>query len=181
MKLINKIKNKNNLRRKGFSLLEIIVYLGILTFMTVLIINSIFSLFKNFNIIKANQSMEANAISILDKMTRDIRDSKNILTNQSSFGVYNGMLSLQIASSTNENSSTTIKYYMENEAIKYMQNGILLGNLSNKEIKVDNFKLYYFTINGYDAIKIELNLKTNPHLASTTISKNFYTTIHSRE
>ncbi len=168
-------------KQSGFSLIEIIVYLGILTFMTVVVINSTFSLFKNFNIIKANQSMESNAISILDKMTRDIRDTKNILTSQSSFGVNNGILSLQIASSTNENSSTTIKYYLENEKIKYMQNGILLGNLSNKEIRVDNFKLYYFTVNGYEAIKIELNLKTNPHLASTTISKNFYTTIQARE
>ncbi len=176
---MNKILIKNN--NKGFSLVEIIVYFGLLAIISTLVIGSIITLFKNYNIVRANQDIEYNAISILDKLTRDARDAVFINMADSSFSVAQGAVSLNIGSSTNDTSSSTAKFYLSNNKIKYMKDGVDFGNLSTNSVTVSNFKIYYINSSSTEAIKVELNLEVTPHLHPTTISKNFYTTIQLRE
>ncbi len=62
-----------------------------------------------------------------------------------------------------------------------MKDGVDFANLSTNNITVSNFKIYYISASSTEAIKVELNLETTPHLYGSTISKNFYTTILLRE
>ena len=130
---------------------------------------------------RANQDIEYNAISILDKLTRDAHDARSINISDSSFSVAQGSVSLNIGSSTDDTASTTIKFYLNNGKVTYMKNGVDFGNLSTNNITVSNFKIYYISASSTEAIKVELNLEVTPHLHSATISKNFYTTILLRE
>ena len=47
-----------------------------------------------------NQEVEYNAINILDKITRDTRDSKNVIVGQSLFEIPQGYVTLNNASGT---------------------------------------------------------------------------------
>ena len=176
---MNKIYNTN--KNTGFSLVEIIIYFALLAIISTLVISSMISLFKNYNIVRANQAIEYNAISILDKLTRDARDSRSVNISDSSFSVAQGAVSFNIGSSTDSTASTTIKFYVNNGKVKYMKNGVDFGNLSTNDITVSNFKIYYINASSTEAIKVELNLEVTPHLYSATISKNFYVTILLRE
>lgn len=176
---MNKIPNTK--RNNGFSLVEIVIYFGLLAVVSVLVIGNIFALFKNYSTVRANQEIEYNAVNILDKLTRDARDAAFINASDSSFSVAQGAVSLNIASSTDSTSSTTAKFYLSGGKIKYMKNGVDFGNLSTNSVTVQNFKIYYITGTSTEAIKVELNLEVTPHLNPTTISKNFYTTILLRE
>ena len=176
---MNKILIKNN--NKGFSLVEIIVYFGLLAIISTLVIGNIITLFKNYNIVRANQDIEYNAITILDKLTRDARDARSVNISDSSFSVAQGAVSLNIGSSTNDTSSSTAKFYLSNNKVKYMKDGVGFGNLSTDSVTVSNFKIYYINSSSTEAIKVELNLEVTPHLHTATISKNFYTTIQLRE
>ena len=112
---MNKIpNNKNNIKNKGFSIIEVIIYFSLLAVISTLVITSIITLFKNYSIIKANQDIEYSAISILDKLTRDVRDAKNVDISGSSFSVAQGSVSLNIASSTNDAVTNNIRFYFEN-------------------------------------------------------------------
>ena len=125
--------------------------------------------------------IEYNAINIIDKLTRDVRDSSFINISDSSFSVAQGAISLNIASSTNNATSNTAKFYLSNNKIKYMKDGVDFGNISTNAVIVSNFKIYYISASSTEAIKVELTLDTLPHLNSNLISKNFYTTILLRE
>lgn len=169
--------NKHNKNKKGFSIMEIIIYLAILGVISILVTDNIISLFKNYNIVRANQEIEYNAISILDKLTRDTHDAKNVVVDQSSFSVPLGAITLNIASSTNPAVDNKIKFYLEDGRVKYDRDAVYFGNLSTDNINVSNFKIYYINGTTTEAIRVELNIESKPHLNSSTISKNFYTTI----
>lgn len=174
-------KNNNKNLNLGFSIVEIIIYFGLLAVISTLVIGNIITLFKNYNIARSNQEIEYNAINIIDKLTRDARDAKNINITDSSFSVAQGAVSLHIASSTNDNASNTIKFYLNNNKVKYMKDGVDFGNISTNAVNVSNFKIYYISASSTEAIKVELTLDTIPHLNTNSISKNFYTTIQLRE
>ncbi len=167
-KYLKKIKNI-----QGFSIIETVVYLALLIIVSVLVIQNIILLFKNYNIVKTNQEIEYNAINIIDKISRDIKDSKNVIVNESVFSIPQGSLSLNTASGS-------IKYYFEDNKIKYMKDGNYFSNLSTKNIFVDNFKFYYINATNTEAIRLELGLRSKAHLDNDFINKNFYTTIQLR-
>lgn len=177
---MNKNLNKKN-NKTGFSIVEIIIYFGLLAVISTLVTTNIISLFKNYNIVRSNQEIEYNAINIIDKLTRDTRDAASINITDSSFSVAQGTISLHIASSTNDNASNTVKFYLNNNKLKYMKDGVDFGNISTNAVNVSNFRIYYISASSTEAIKVELTLDTIPHLNSSSISKNFYTTILLRE
>ena len=176
---MNNISNQK--KNKGFSLIEVIVYFSILTVISVLVVGNIFSLFKSYNTVRANQEIEYNAINILDKLTRDTRDAAFVNTSDSSFSVAQGAVSLNIASTTDSTASNTAKFYLTGGKLKYKKDGVDFGNLSTNNVTVSNFKIYYISATSTEAIKVELGIDITPHLNSTTITKNFYTTIQLRE
>ncbi len=177
MNKITRLQKNTN----GFSIVEIIIYFSLLAIISTLVITNIISLFKNYNIVRSNQEIEYNAIAIFDKLTRNVRDAGSINISDSSFSVAQGAVSLSIASTTNPTASTTVKIYLDSNKIKYMQNGVVLGNLSTNAVKVSSFRVYYISASSSEAIKVEMNLEVSPRFASSTISKNFYTTIQLRE
>jgi len=154
--------------KKGYSMVELMIYLALLITVSVLVVDNIISLFKNYSIVKSNQEIEYNAINILDKLTRDTRRSKNVILNQSSFEIPQGAVALNTA-------SNTIKFYLEDNKIKYMQDGNFVDNLSTKSVTVNNFKIYYISSTSTEAIRVELGLNIK------SLYKNFYTTIQLRE
>lgn len=178
--LFKKTNFKKNINQ-GFSIVEIIIYFGLLAVISTLVIGNIITLFKNYNVVRSNQELEYNAINIFDKLTRDTRDAKSVNISDSSFSVAQGAVSLHIASSTNDNASNTVKFYLNNNKLKYMKDGVDFGNISTNAVNVSNFKIYYISSSSTEAIKVEMTLDTIPHLNSTNISKNFYTTIQLRE
>lgn len=181
---MNKIlikKNNTNQHIKGFSILEIIIYLALLCIVSVLVTSNIISLFKNYNIVKANQEIEYNAISIFDKLTKDTHDAKNIILEQSLFSTTSGAIALNISSSTDDNASNTVKFYLNDGKIKYDKDGNYVGNLSTNNVNVSKFNIYYISSTTTEAIKVELSLDSSPHLSLKNYSKNFYTTIQLRE
>jgi len=165
--------------QKGFSILETIVYLTILTLLTAVVMSSLISLFKSYSVVKAQQDIELSAIQILDKLTRDIRDTTSIVSGQSSFGVPLGSIALNIA---NGASTDVYRYYATSSVLKVSKNGVYLGDLSQGGVVVNSFILRQVvgSSSAADAIKIELNLQASSRYSTSTISKYFYTTVQQR-
>ncbi len=160
--------NSKILKQNGYSMVEIIIYLALAVIVSVFVIDNLITLFRNYSLVKQNQEVEYNAINILDKITRDTRDSKNVIVGQSLFEIPQGYVTLN-------NASGTISFYLENNRIKYMKDGKLIDNLSNKNVSVNNFKIFYINSTTTEAIKIELGINTE------LVYKNFYTTIQLRD
>ncbi len=173
------IQNKSN--KKGFSLIEIIIYTTLLSLVSILVISNIITLFKNYNLVKLNQEIEYNAISILNKLHNNISNSDNIVLDKSSFGVNEGFLSISKASTTNNGVNDVYKFYIENDYMKYMINDLYIGNLTNKYVKISEFKIFNILNSNKGAVKIEFVLENKSNRVNDIkISKKFYTTIQLR-
>ncbi|MES2623480.1 MAG: prepilin-type N-terminal cleavage/methylation domain-containing protein [Patescibacteria group bacterium] len=171
----NFLKGKNN--RKGFSLVEIVIYFSMLAVLTIVVISSLMSLFKSYSVIKLQQDIEASAIQVLDKMTRDIRDADGVVSAQSSFGVPEGSVALTI---TTDSVTDTYRYYVASSSVKVSKNGTYIGDLTQSSVTVNSLTAYEILGTSTHAIKLELNLQATPRYGTSTISENFYTTVQLR-
>lgn len=163
--------------KKGISIIEIIVYFSMLSVLTIVVISSLMSLFKSYNVIKLQQDLETSAIQIIDKLQRDIHDADNIVQGQSSFGVPEGSVALNIV----EGAATNVyRYYSASSTLKVSKNGVYIGDLSQPYVFVDNFTLRQIVGTTSSAVKVELRLRVTPRYGTSTVYKNFYTTVQLR-
>ena len=173
--------NNHNLKKhiytKGVSLLETVVYFSMLAVLTLVVIVSLMSLFKSYSVIKLQQDIETSAIQVMDKMTRDIRDARGIRITESSFGVPQGALSLDIYT---DPVTDIYKYYVASSSIHMSKNGVYLGVLTHPNVLVNSFTVYHVNGTSTQAVKIELDLQVTPRYGTSTIHKNFYTTVQLR-
>ena len=172
-------QKKYNVRNAGLSILELVVYFSMLSVLTVVLISSLMSLFKSYSVIKVQQDIETSAIQVMDKVTRDLRDASEIALAQSSFGVPLGSVAVNIDTET---TTDVYRYYLASTtaSIKLDKNGTYLGDLTQSGVIVNSFTAYYINGTSTQAVKIELNIQGTPRFGTTTISKNFYTTVQLR-
>lgn len=169
--------HKNIFHKRGLTILEIVIYFGMLSVLTVVVISSIMSLFKSYSVIKLHQDIETSAIQVMDKITRDLRDGDEVAIAQSTFGVPNGSVAVNI---TTDSVTDVYRYYATSSVIKYSKNGVFLGDLTQPSVVVNSFTAYYINGTSTQAVKIELNLQATPRYGTSTLSKNFYTTVQLR-
>lgn len=172
MSLFNALKQK-----KGLTILEVVIYFGLMAVLTVVVMDSLFSLFKSYSAIRAGQDLETTAIQVLDRITRDIHDADSVVVNQSSFNIPAGYVTLAMNAAGTE----TIKYVASSTRIAVEKNGVYLGHLSLSTVTVSNFNIKYINGTSTQALKIELGLTAPVRNASTTVYKNFYTTVQLRD
>lgn len=64
--------------KKGFTLVESIIYVAILTVFSVLILNVILLFGKSWSVVKANKNVNVSAVTAFERMTRDIRSATSV-------------------------------------------------------------------------------------------------------
>ena len=163
-----KIQYKN-----GYSIVEILVYLAIFTALSVLVINSFIIILSSFNITNMNRKLLESGSMSMDRISREIRQAKNIDITNSSLGSNPG--TLQLNSTDSSGNPMTIKFVKENGNLNLYKNGSLGGNLLG-----NNLLLTYLTFDRIvtpksEAVKIKMTLQYSGK--NTTKSENFYDTI----
>lgn len=161
------------LENKGFTLIEMIIYAGILSVLTIVTVNATFSAIKSFAEFRVSRDLNSSASSLMERMTREIRMAHGIDEAQSTFGANPGRLTLLTEDSSGAN--TTVEFYVENGTLKIKEGGVAMGALTSSSTAVTNFIVRSLSNPKSSAIKTELGLTA----ARSGISKsgNFYSTI----
>ena len=154
---MNKIINK-----KGYSIIEVLVYLSIFTMMSILIINLFMVILSSLNVTNVNRNLvEAGQIS-MDRMSREIRQAKSIdASSTSSNLVLNG--------------DNIISFKKENGQLNLYKNNSLEGNLLADDISITNLVFRIISTTESQAVKIEMTVSYSK--GSYVKSENFYNTI----
>lgn len=156
--MINKQKNK------GISLIETMVFIGVITFVFIAIVNFFVLFDKGYVVFKTNSNINISAITSMERMTREIKSSGSINVGDSTLGLHPGKLNLNVGTST-------IEFYIDNNVLKIKKDNITIGALTKSNVFVD--KLIFSSVTGVNSqvIRIEMDIRTN--VGTTTKTETF--------
>lgn len=157
----NKIKNN-----RGFSLVEMIVYLAIMTIITTTLVQSFVVVLRSNKNSFVDSVIRNSGYSIMENIIREARKSNNINTCNSS-----------VLSFTQENNN--IVNFSINDGIVDFSEGISSqiskGPLNNSDIKVINFNCNIINTENSKAIKFKIDLSTT--IDGQYKTESFYSTV----
>jgi Tfp pilus assembly protein PilV len=148
------MKTKQN--QKGFTLIELVVYVAglvILSGVMVLIIIQFYMLYKE---IIAVPRADRTGLTLVDRITKEIRSGDQIDTLNSQFNTTDGIIEFD----SEENGSTVARrFYVENGIVKFSENGGTAVSLSPKDLYVSNFQFKLVSTSVSQAVRFDLELQ----------------------
>jgi len=167
------MKKENKNKFKGFSIIEIIIYLAIFTTLSVLVINSFITILSSFNTTNVNRKLLESGSFIMERMSREIRQAKNIDIASSTLGVSPGVL--QLNSTNSAGAVMVIKFVILNQIFNLYKDGSLVGNLTDNDVRITNLIFKRIITTESEAVKIEMTIEYSN--GQITKSEKFYNTI----
>ncbi len=161
-----------NIRKTGVSLIEMLVYIALLTSVTTLVVNGLVTMSKTYNNVKLSKNITASATSALSRMVYEIRQAQSIDTGQSTFVTSPGQLTLNTTLANG--AVTTVRFYVSGGVIKVMTGGVDGGQITLSNTIVTNLVFNQIQNSLSNAVKISLTLQSS--VGSKTKTETFYTT-----
>jgi prepilin-type N-terminal cleavage/methylation domain-containing protein len=157
-----------NYKKKGFSLVEMLIYISILTVFTVFVVSSLLSMTKAYKHVKSAKDLNHAALVSMERMTRAIQNASSVNATESSFDTYNGKLSVV--------SGTTTSTFMLTDGVLYGQtNFVTDGPLTLPSVTVNKLQFTSITASSSRAIKVQLGISSGS--GDAAISEEFYSTV----
>jgi len=167
----NFIEFRNSKYHKGFTLLEMVIYIAILTLIAVVVVNTVLSLAVSFNSLRATRDINNAAMVSLERMGRDIRGATGIDTGGSSFGSHPGTLLLIGAIET--------EFYLDDGVIKVREDDVEAGALTREAATTTNLVFYHISASPYSGIRIEMTLESTRGTITKTKSFSSFVALRS--
>jgi len=150
------MKTKKIHLNKGVSIIELIVYLAIFTAMSVVVINSFIIVLSTFSTIRTNQDLLDSGSVSMDRISREIRQAKNIdVVNSTSD-------TLQLNSTNSSGDNVVIKFKKD-------------GNLLASNIILNSISFDRISTAKSEGVKIKMILQDSRSKVNKT--ENFYDTV----
>ena len=162
----------NNKLIKGYSLVEMVIYIAILSIVSILVINTVLSFTKGYRDVMALRMIDHSSIDVMERMTRDIRSATQIDNGNSVFGTNPGVLVLV---STVNGVSTVTKFYLEKGIIKLDINGSYFGPLTLSNTTVNSLVFTKLDSGISSAVKIDMTVSSTA--GGVTKTKTYHSTI----
>lgn len=149
--------------KKGFTLIEMLIYIALLAIISVLIINSMLFLVPSYNSLKVTRDINNAAVSTLERITREVKSASGVDVVNSVFDVQEGKLVL--------NDGTSI--YLSGGRV-YIQEGSGDPNpLTRKEVTVTDLTLEHFIGTESEAVQVRMTVEGSRR--NITKTGNFHT------
>lgn len=156
---------------RGFSIIEIIVYVAILSFISVTAVETIILMNSSLSQIRTIRILNSASSGTMERMARTIRDAKSVNVGSSIFDSSPGVLSL-----TGSESSPVVYRFSVSGGGLLLDTGGIQTVLTPPGVMVSNLVFRLIT-NGSisQAVKVEFTIAASNGRATTT--QNFYDTI----
>jgi len=157
--------------------MEIVVYLGIVTILTVSVVNSIVGLVTIYERIKVVRQLRQSAVVSMDRMTREIRNASSVDVANSVLNANPGTLRLNTVTSAGTQTVTfaLISTGPNAGVIRVSENGVDKGPLTSGKASTTNLVFQLITTPNSQAVKIEMTMTASSSKFLRTA--NFYDTI----
>lgn len=162
------MKNKQSFKNRGFSLIEVLVYISILTLVLSIIIGSLITMAQIQERVIAGKAVDRSAVVALDRLLREVRLSDSIDIANSVFDVSESVLSVE-----REDVSGLLKFYVLNDVF-YLEKEGETYQLINKKVVVEDFFVNRVSSGESEAVRINLVL-SYPY-SDGSVEQSFYVT-----
>ena len=158
--------NKN----KGASLVEMILYIFILSIILGIIAQMFVSLGGIYRNIRMNRELESSGYSIVNNLMREIKGASSVVINESIFATSTGKITLS-GFDENDIAYSIIFNKIEN-TVKISKNNEAFVSITPNSVSVDSLIFNYLSGTNSDAVKFELSISAVSK--NITKSKKFY-------
>ena len=160
-------------KQKGYSLMEMLIYLAIFTMLSILVINSLITVMTSFATTRTNRDLLESGSTAIERISREIRQAKDVDIANSTLGSSPGVL--QLNSTNSVGNSMVIKFMISSGALNIYEDGVLKDNLLGQNISVNSLIFRRISTTNSEAVKIEMTLQDNK--SKSTKTANFFDTI----
>lgn len=134
--------NKKNKNARGFSLIEAVVYIGLIAIIVSTAIYFLTNIFSVYGKIYAQKEVAANIQSALDTIIQEIKFGKSIYTSTSVFASDSGQISIE----TSQNPPTGetkayVDFYLDNGRIYMKKESQSALPLTSNQVKINKLRL----------------------------------------
>lgn len=159
------------INKKGFSIMEMLIYLAILALMLWVIGSILNSMIQTERVAGSSKVVENAAIFGLERMVREIRDASAVEAS-SVLDLNPGVL---VLSGTDSNGvAKTVEFFLDLGALHIKENGIDKGALTESKAIVTNLVFSVFSNPNSKSVKTVMTVESG---TSTTYKKDtFYST-----
>lgn len=162
--------------RRGFSLLEMLIYISILTLMLVTTVNVLFSFSDSYHYFVLDRRVNSTAAAILERVVREVRSSVSIDIGASTFDVHPGMLTLNALDQTGD--PVVRAFSLQGGVLTLSENGIVLGPLSSESVEITRLLFTRVASGIAEGVRIELTVRASRN--TTKREATFLTFVMSR-
>lgn len=152
----------SNGANKGFTLIEMLVYIAILIIIAFVLTAFIFWTISSNTKIKVKHEVLDNTRRAMEIMTYEVKEAKSVYTPTSVFGLSPGQLSLETTHNLpNEEKTTYLDFYLCNQQICLKrENNEPIAITSDKTI-IDNLVFSRVLASSTETVQINLGLRYN--------------------
>lgn len=156
--------------KKGFTLIETLIYASIFVVMLVVTLAIIVNLSDTFKRVAAHRIVESEVSNTMERIVRDVRQAISVDVVNSTFTIYPGVLQLILDDGLG--GQKTVKYYLDNGIIYLDEDGAVVGPLTSDKITITDFKFFNITTSNSDAVRTTITATIT--LKGETITKTIY-------
>jgi hypothetical protein len=162
----------SNKLKKGYTLIETVIYVAILATIYFLIISTLLSFNSSYRNVVALRIVDNSGIDAMERITRDVRSAASVDIFNSTLGSNPGVLTLV---ATSNGVSTTTKFYLQNGVVKMDINGTYYGPLTLSSASVTSLVFNKLDNSNSSAVKIDMTITGTSGFISKT--KSYHSTI----
>ncbi len=148
-----------------------VIYVAILTAISVVTINMLLSFTKSYQTLEALRVAEHSGIDTMERITREVRDSGSVDLALSTLNNDYGVLTLI----SNNGVQKTVKFYTDNGVVKMNVNGVYFGPLTTVNASTTSFKFRVLNSGISSAVKIDMSVAAT--IGTVVKTKNYHSTI----
>jgi type II secretory pathway component PulJ len=165
--------------RKGFSLIEVVLYVSLFSVISAISMSALFQTIKAFSDLRVSRNINDSSVSVMERLTRDIKSATTIDLANSTFGTSPGRLTLSTVNASG--TAMTVEYYVASSSLRIKENGVDKGSLVSAKTQVSALVFYYINTGTTLGVKTELHLTSSrssvndiDHFYDTSVMRGSY-------
>jgi type II secretory pathway pseudopilin PulG len=161
-------------KNEGYTLLETVVYVGVLSIAILAIFSILFSITRAFVDARIYNEVEVSGQTAMERIAREIRTASSVDLGNSILDVNPGQL--QLNTTDEAGTAKTLQFYFDaiNKTINLDDNGTDKGPLTGDKTEITNLIFRKWDTTKSSLVKIEITVRSKK---KPTLRANFYDSV----